>query len=197
MPLAVEAGIVEPEHALVRDQRTGAPVDEPVEIREEARLRGDLEAFEQRVVGVLGDAVAGLEVEVGALLVERPERLLVLRQRTLAAAHARPGEVDADLDPDGERAPREPLARLLDGHGAAAERNHRRLVRRQRLGHHGRLELAELRLAALVEQLGDRPVQALDLLVRVHERTLGELRDRPADRRLPRAHEPAEREVLP
>ena len=66
---------------------------------------------------------------------------------------------------------------------------------RERLGDDRLLELAELRLAALVEELGDRAVQPLDLLVRVHEGTLGELRDRPADRRLPRAHEPAEREV--
>ena len=52
------------------------------------------------------DAVAGLQIDVCALLVERPERRLVLRERTLATAHPRPGQVDADLDPDGERPPR-------------------------------------------------------------------------------------------
>ena len=77
-------------------------------------------------------------------------------------------------------------AELDDGDRAARENVERRLL----------LELAELRLAARLEQLGDgRAGSLLDDRVDRDElppESLGELR---AERRLPRAHEAHERDV--
>ena len=79
---------------------------------------------------------------------------------------------------------------------AAAERDHRGRPAGKRLERGLGLELAELRLAALAEDLRDRlPQRLLELAVEVDEppaEPLGNLR---AERRLARAHEADEREV--
>ena len=88
----------------------------------------------------------------------------------------------------------ESLTRLLREHRSAAERDHGRRPG-EGLGDDLLLEAAELGLPAL-EELRDRPVQPLDLLVGVHEGARRALGDLAPDRRLPRPHEADEGEVL-
>ena len=59
-----------------------------------------------------------------------------------------------------------------------------------------RLELAEGGFPARGEDLGDRPLRALDLRVHVHEGPPEPARDLRADRRLAGSHEADEDEVL-
>ena len=98
------------------------------------------------------------------------------------------------VDPGGERRAREALPRRLGQDRAAAERDHGRRPG-ERLCDDLLLDPPELRLAAL-EELRDRPEAPLDLLVGVDERAPGQPRELAAERRLPRAHEADEGEVL-
>ena len=66
----------------------------------------------------------------------------------------------------------------------------------EQTAHDALLDLAELGLAALVKDLGDRPVPLLDLLVSVDERAARCLRDLLPHRRLARPHEADEGDVL-
>ncbi len=121
---------------------------------------------------------------------------LVPRERAVGSPGSLPGLCRVDEQVHGPRGAREPLLGRLREHRAAAERDHGRIRRIQRLGDHDLLERAELSLSALVEELRDRPVTALDLLVRVDERAADARGDVATDRRLPRAHEADESEVL-
>ena len=81
-------------------------------------------------------------------------------------------------------------------HGAAAERDHRRLGRVEDGGGDVLLGDPEAGLAVAREQLLDRRAGALlDLVVEVDEGAPQPAGDLPAERRLARAHEAGEREV--
>ena len=81
-------------------------------------------------------------------------------------------------------------------HRPAAERDHLRRARRERLERGLLLAHAELDLAALREDLRDRLAQlALDLAVEVDEPPAEAFGDLEAERRLAGAHEADEREV--
>ena len=103
------------------------------------------------------------------------------------------------FDVDRHATPRTPVrprrSRVCLGENcSAAERDHGRPAR-ERFGDDLLLDPAELGLAAF-EELADRAEMLLDLLVGVDERTVHEPRELAAERRLPRAHEADEREVL-
>jgi len=133
-------------------------------------------------------------VDLLPVLEEPPESVGVPGKRPVRAPDAFPGVVDVDLDQNRVRVGGESLTRLLREHGSAAEGDHGR-----RPGESLRddllLEATKLGLPAL-EELRDRPVQTLDLLVGVHEGTSRALGDVAPDRRLPSPHEADEGEVL-
>ena len=83
---------------------------------------------------------------------------------------------------------------LLGENGSASESDHRRRAC-ERLRDDLLLDPAELGHAAL-EELADRAEALFDLLVGVDERAIRQARELAAERRLPRAHEPDQREVL-
>jgi hypothetical protein len=130
------------------------------------------------------------------LLVERVEALLVLRERPVAAADARPRGRGVDLDVNREGVLAESSPDLLRLDGAAAERDDRGALVDERLERGLGFEQAEFRLAALAEHLRDRLTQrALELAVEVDEPPAEALRRLRSERGLARAHEADEREV--
>src|SRR5262249_37451000 len=119
------------------------------------------------------------------------------RQRA-AALRARPlpRHRRLHLEEHRESTSAERLAGLIGEHGAAAERDHRRLAVPQRRGGHPGLTLAQPRFAVAREELLDRDARlALDLPVQVDEGTPQTARDLGSERRLPRAHEARKGEV--
>ena len=192
--LRLERERLEPEHVLVRDQRTRL---RQLELGQLTACHANLQRGEQHVFDARRDVVRGAVVQRPPLLLEQAsEGRLVAGERTVAAAHAVPGLADLDVDPNRERVLAKEPARSFREHGTATECDHPG----PRGGEHLRRELllatAERRLTAL-EQCGDRPVAALDLAVEVDERASALPGDLLADRRLARAHEADEREVPP
>ena len=186
-----------PDDLRVRDQRhrplAGHELAELLE-----RAEGDVDARrgEDDVIQRAGDGVGGIAVERPPLLVERPERPFLLRQGPPLAADALPGDVRLDLDVHGQGVVAEGFADLRARHRAAAERDHRRRPRPERLQRGLLLAHAELDLAALLEDLGDGLAQAaLDLAVEVDEPPAQPLRELQPERRLAGAHESDEREM--
>ena len=143
---------------------------------------------EDRGVDVVGARVRGIVVERPPLLVQRPERGRVLRERPVAALDAVPGLLGTDLDEDRQGSIAQGLSDLVRPDGPSAEGDHGRARRVERLA--GELRLAQTKrcLAPGFEDLRDR-LLTLDLPVDIHERTAELLRERAAERRLARPHE--------
>ena len=173
---AVDAGDVR-----IGDERDRAVAgDELAEPLERAALDVDACGGENDVVDVVRNDVGDLCVERAPLGEQPPELRLVLRERAVASPHALPARVDVDVEPDRQRVP-ERIADRRRRHRAAAEREHDRPL----------LDRAKRRLAAFLEDLGNRLAGSrLDEVVRV------DASDRASRRRLPRAHEPDERDAL-
>ena len=143
---------------------------------------------------VAGARVRGVVVERPPLLVERPERRLVLRERPVAAGDPAPRLLGFDLDEDRQSALPQRRADLVGPDRAAAQRDHGGSARGQRVEHVLGLAQAECRFAARLEDPRDR-LFALDLTVDVDElppELLGELL---AEGRLARTHEADEGDV--
>src|SRR5581483_2950008 len=151
---------------------------------------------EDRVEDVRHPRNGDLLVEGAPLVVQPTELRLVPSERAIAATDALPARVDVLVDPDRDCALGEAPADGLARHRTAAERHDQRLGR----SHQGvdglHLPVAERRLA-LREELGDRASGVvLDEAVGVDERPAEPEGGRLAERRLARAHEADEREVL-
>ena len=148
------------------------------------------------------DPVRVARGDVGDLLVERlPARIplaklgLVLRQGPAAPAHARPGQVDVDVQVDREDVELVQEVPRLDR--AAADGDHARLAAAAGLAEEPRFELAKGTFSPLREDLPDRPLGPLDLIVDVEERPAQAPRDLAADRRLAGSHEADQRDMPP
>ena len=152
---------------------------------------------EDGVVGVADDRVCGVGVERSPLFVQPLELVVVLCERTVAAANALPARLDVDVEPERRRAVGEQLARRRGGDGTAAEHDDRAGTAEQCFGHRRFLDDAKRRLAVLVEVVGNRPDQALEIRVDVGQRRTDARGELPAERRLTRPHEADEREVFP
>jgi hypothetical protein len=162
----------------------------------QALLHLDPRRREHDPVDVVGDGVCGLLVERRAALVQAVEARLLLRERTVAAAHSGPGGrgIDLDVHGQGTLAQRAPDRLGLDR--AAAERDDGRPFVAQRLECRLGLEHAKLGLTALAEDLRDRlPQRALELAVEVDEPAPQPLGHLHPERRLARAHEADEGKV--
>src|SRR5581483_4466960 len=170
------------------DVRVGDECNWPVarqelaELPERATLDMHARGGEDDVVDVARDDVGDFRVQRTPLLVQPAERRFVLRERAVASAHALPARVDVDVEPHRQRVV-QGVAHARRRHGAPSEREHDCI----------RLALAERTLAVVAEDLGDRLARRLlDELVRVDDRQA----DGAGCGRLPRAHEPDERDVL-
>ena len=151
---------------------------------------------EHDVVRVPGHSLGRLPIGRQALLVEAAKGLLVPGQRSIRPARPPPRVTDIDLELHGRRALAEQAARLLGADRAAAERDHLRLSRRQRLERRFLLDLAERGLAPGLEDHGDRVAgPRLDLAVEVDEGPADPPRRLLADRRLAGPHEADQRDV--
>ena len=165
-------------------------------LREQPFVDLDPRRGEHDLVHVVCHGLRNLVVERRALLVQRVKALLVLGERTVAAADPRPGGRGVDLDVNRERVLAERAPDLLGLDRAAAERDHGGRPAGERLQRRLGLQLAEVRLAARSEDLRDRlPQRALELAVEVDEPPAQPLGRLLAERRLARAHEADEREV--
>ncbi len=186
---------VDPGDARVADQLDRAVArDELAEPLERAGLDVDAARGEHGAVEVPGARVRGVVVERPPLLVERPERCLVLRERPVAAGDTAPRLLGVDLDEDRQRALPQRRADLVGPDRTAAQRDHGGRARGQGVAHVLRLAQAECRLAAGLEDPRDR-LLALDLGVDVDERPpelRGELL---AEGRLARTHEADQSDV--
>ena len=151
---------------------------------------------EHDVVRVIAVRICDLVVQLAPTLVQRVKLGLITRQRPIATGAALPGRVGIDLEQHGECTVAQlvPDRRGLDR--AAAQRDHGRVRQTQRCNRVTFLLQAELRLAAPLEELGDRRPEVLfEVAVEVDEGTPEPLRDLRAEGRLARAHEADEREV--
>src|SRR5919198_2908653 len=174
---------------------------EHVLVRHDLRSRAERWEFERDrccgeddVVGVAGNRVGGFGVERLSPLVAPPELRLVLRERPAAALDAGPAGIDVGVDVDGEDVELGEKVTRLDR--TAADGDHARLSPAAGIANEPRLELAESLLPPLLEDLPDRSLGPLDLLVDVEERTIEPCRDLPPERRLADAHEPDQDDVL-
>ncbi len=150
---------------------------------------------EYRAVEV-ADCRVGSLVERKPLPVERTERLSVACERTVAGRDPLPGLVGRDLEVDREGVLRQGRTGALRAERAAAELDDRERTLQQRLERRLLLELTERRLAACLEDLGNRrPCSRLHHAVDRHERPTQPLGEQRAERGLPRAHEADECEV--
>jgi hypothetical protein len=152
--------------------------------------------MEQDVLDISRRSGARLEVQRLPVPVQAAEGLLVACKRSIGRAGTAPRLLDIDLDPDVQRATREHVPRPLRHHCAPAERDHERVLVRQHLSGKLLLDAPELGLAALVEDLCDRAMPLLDLLVEIDELTLREASNLPSNCRLARPHEADEGDVL-
>ena len=186
---------VDPGHARVADQLDRAVAgDKLAESLERARLDLDAARDEHGAVEVTDARVGGVVVERPSLLVERPEGRFVLRERPVAASHAPPRLLGLDLYEHRQRPLAQRFADLVGPDRTAAQRDHGRLARGERVARVLRLSQPEGRLAAGLEDPRDGLV-ALDLRVDVDERPpelRGELL---AEGRLARAHEADQSDV--
>jgi hypothetical protein len=144
----------------------------------------------------LGASIGNLDVELPPPLVERTEVGLAPGQRPAARRASLPRRLGVDVEEDAERTLSKGSAdrRRLDG--APSESDHRRV---RPLQHGKRLALlvpAELALAALLEELGDRLAELLlDCAVDIDEGAAEPHGDGGPERRLPGAHEADQRQV--
>ena len=120
-------------------------------------------------------------------LVPLAELALVAGERTLASADAEPGSVHVDVEQEDERVELLEERPRLDR--APADGDHGRLACAAGFSHERCLDVTERRLSLALEELPDRSVRALDLLVDVDEPAAEPRGDVSADRRLSRPHE--------
>ena len=185
-----------------RDVGVGDELDRPVaghelaELVDRAQLDVDACGCEEDVVHVARVRVGDSLVERLAVAVQRMKLVLRLRERPSTACDTLPGGLRVDVEQHRERAAREVVPRPLGEDGAPTERDDDRLAAAQHVPRDVLLERPEARFAAGREQLGDRrPRPRLDLPVEVDEAPAETGRHDLADTRLPRAHEPGERQV--
>ena len=114
----------------------------------------DARGREHDVVEVAGPRVGDRLVHGQPLVVEGEKALLVARERPVAHRRALPGDRGVDLDQDRERALAQPCPGRVRAQRAAAEREHRRPGRAQRLRDPFLLDDAELRLARCSKMSG-------------------------------------------
>jgi hypothetical protein len=152
---------------------------------------GECDAFE-----IGRDRVGGLAVEGLTFLIQRAEQPLLLGERPVEPANAFPGRRRLHLDVHRECLLAKGTADSRARHGSAAESDDRRPTLAQRLQRRLLLENPELDLAALREDLRDRPTYiAFDHPVEVDELAAESGGDLHAQRRLAGAHEADEGEV--
>jgi hypothetical protein len=123
---------------------------------------------EDDAVRILGPRVRGLFIQWLPPGVPLAELALVARERPAAALHAFPRGVDVDVQMDDECV--ELLEQIPRLDRAAAHGDDARLTALGRLAEKARLQLAERSLSVLLEELPDRALRKLDLLVDVQER---------------------------
>ena len=162
---------VDPGDPRVADQLDRAVAgDELAQPLEGARLDVDAAGGEDGPVDILGARIRGIVVERPPLLVERPERCLVLPERPVAAGDAAPCLLGVDLDENRQGAlpqapsgscsvPTAPPPSAITA-GALEARASQRVLR---------LAQPECHFAAGLEDPSDR-LFALDLCVDVDER---------------------------
>jgi hypothetical protein len=139
--------------------------------------------------------VGDLVVERSPFLVEPPKRRFVLSERSSRPAYPVPGSVDNHVEEDTDRALPQQSPGGRGEHGAAAQRDDHRFRRGQHPRGEALLGLAKLAFPAL-EELRDRRARlTLDLDVEIEEAPAQAVRHRRSERRLPRPHEPDERDV--
>ena len=183
---------VDAHHGRVGDKRDRAGARHQLaEPLERAELVVDAAGGEDHAVDVRRDRIRSATVERPALVVETAERSLVSSERTIARAHALPSVVDVDVEQHAERPRRKGRPNGFGLHGPAAECDYRRLGCREDLTRSGILDRAECLLTLLEQRLD---VDA-ERLVHVDPVPTEPLRDHRCHRRLPRAHEPNERDV--
>ncbi len=164
--------------------------NELVQLGRGARADVDAGGGENRAVEVASTAVGDLVVERASLLEQRVEALAILRQRAAAAGHSPPRLVRGRLQQQRERVLGERGPRLSGRESSASELDDGGWPAREEICGSALLEHAELRFAALLEQLGDRLARgALDDVVDRDERAPEPRGEPGAERRLPRAHE--------
>ena len=183
---------VQREHAFVRDElhRARSGDQAPCHGRNGHGARGEDDA-----VGVGRARVGDLGVERLPPFVTASKLGLVLRKGAAASVHARPSGVDVDVEVDLEGIEARKQVMGLDR--AAADSDHARLAASCRLAQKAGLQLSEGGLAALLEELPDRPFGPLDLVVDVEERPPEPVGHLGADRRLAGAHEADQHDVPP
>ena len=122
-------------------------------------------ARDHRHVGASVDGIAPLHQ-----VAQRAFRVVGLEKRTVrAAAHAAPQHLEVGLEPDRDRRRDDAGPRLVVEIGAAASGDHPRPFRQQP-GHDPALAVAEIGLAVLGEDVGDRHAgRPLDLGIGVDE----------------------------
>lgn len=153
MDTGVDRRRVELGHVLVdEDFRRAGSADLAAELDRERR--------EEHVVGIPGDSVGRLGVDLLPGRVQLPELAFAPRQRAIRPAHAFPCSVDADVEVHRESVRAQPLAVERREDGASAERDDG-LGTGERLGERRLLESPELRLSSL-EELRNRAVPLLD-----------------------------------
>ena len=181
----------------VRDQLDGSVAgDEVAELVDRAELDMDAGRGEQDPVDVARLRVRHRLIEGLPVAMQRVERLLVLRERPTRSHDPLPGGLRVDIEQHRERAPGELCLRALRLHRPAPERDDERVAFAQNVACDGLLDCPEPGLAARDEQLRDGGAGAqLDLAIEIDEPTPEPLRDRLAGVRLPRTHEPGQRQV--
>jgi len=131
-----------------------------------------------------------------AALEESAKLVAVGGERAVAALHPFPGGVEIDLQAHRHGVVPQRLADSRALGGAAPECDDGRRGFRERVDGSRGLEDAEVRLAAMGEELRDRPpLLRLQLAVEIDEGPTEPVRDLGAEGRLARAHEADEREV--
>ena len=117
-----------------------------------------------------GVSVRDLLVDRQPVAIERVERLLVDRKRSLALSSPLPGGRRIDLEQHGECTSGELRPRAGREHRATAESDHRGLWAIENRGGHGLLDRPEARLAVAGKDVLDRCARlALDLVIEVDE----------------------------
>ena len=145
--LGLDGGAVDAGDMRVGDERD-RPVagDELTERLDRAESDVDPGRSEDGVVDVPGGGVGDLSIDRQPLVVEGPERSLLLGERSAAAAHPLPRRAGVDLDMDRQRVLAQRGADRGARDGAAAECDHGRLAAAQLVDRRRLLEHAELRL---------------------------------------------------
>ena len=178
------------------DARVADDLDRPLagnelaEPLERAELDVDAARGEHGAVDVARSRIRGVVVERLPLLVQRPERSLVLRQRPVAAADAAPRLLGVDLDEDGDGAISRALERIWSvptapPPSATTAGVDRAPGRRPRASTRGAGTPPRRRSRRSARSAPPRSISRVD----VDERPPEPLRERRAERRLAGAHE--------